>query len=134
MGADSCELCITKPVMKCGRCATTCCRRHALAPGQRCTRCERDWQDEAPTRRNAKLIFAPPVSIIAGGLLFGLFLPISLGGMIGAAVMATFALAAAVGAGAGTCKAVDQGARAMFLRERGGGLPTARLLPAPRHR
>ena len=80
------------------------------------------------------MIFAPPVGILAGGLLFGLLLPVSIGGAIGAAIMCTLACGTAVGAGAGACKVVDRSARAMFLRERGGELPAARLLPAPRHR
>lgn len=80
------------------------------------------------------MIFAPPIAIFAGGLLFGLLLPVSLGGMVGAGVMAAFALGTAFGAGAGACRIVDRSARAMFLRERSGGLPPARLLPSPRHR
>lgn len=120
--------------MRCGRCSTTRCARHALPPGARCEGCERDYDEEAPTRRAAKLIFAPPIAILAGGLLFGLLLPVSLGGAIGAAVMCALACATAVGAGAAACRLVDRSARAMFLRERGGGLPAARLLPSPRHR
>ena len=45
---------------------------------------------------------------------------------------AALACAAAVGAGAGTCRLVDRNARALFLRERAGGLPPARLLPSPK--
>jgi len=120
--------------MKCGRCTSTRCARHALGPGRRCDGCEHDWQEEAPTRRAAKLIFAPPIAILSGGLLFGLLLPVSLGGAIGAAVMCAFACGIAVGAGAAACRLVDRSARAMFLRERAGGLPPARLLPSPRHR
>ena len=113
--------------MQCGRCTATRCARHRLQNGERCDRCERDWRDEAPTRRAAKMIFAPPIAIFTGGLLFGL---VSVGGLIGAGFMATFALATALGAGAGACRVVDRGARAMFLRERAGGLPPARLLPS----
>jgi len=116
--------------MKCGRCTTTRCERHALPAGKRCPSCERDWQEEAPTRRAAKLIFAPPIAVLSGGLLFGLLLPISLGGAIGAAIMCAMACATAVGAGAGACRLVDRSARAMFLRERAGRLPPARLLPS----
>ena len=134
MGASSqqCGDCIEKPVMRCGRCTTTRCERHVLHRGERCDRCERDWNEEAPTRRAAKMIFAPPIAIFTGGLLFGLLLPVSLGGLVGAGVMATFALATALGAGAGACRVVDRSARAMFLRERAGSLPPARLLPSPR--
>jgi hypothetical protein len=120
--------------MRCGRCTTTRCAKHALAPGKRCERCERDWSEDAPTRRAAKLIFAPPIAILAGGLLFGLLLPVSLGGAIGAGIMCAVACGTAVGAGAGACRIVDRSARALFLRERAGGLPPARLLPSPRHR
>lgn len=120
--------------MRCGRCTTTRCAAHALGPGERCNRCERDWADEAPTRRSAKVIFAPPIGVLAGGMLFGLLLPISIGGAIGAAVMAAIASVTAVGAGAGACRLVDKSARALFLRERAGTLPSARLLPSPRHR
>jgi hypothetical protein len=120
--------------MKCGRCTATRCARHALSQSRRCDGCERDWRDEAPTRRAAKLIFAPPLAILTGGLLFGLLLPISIGGAIGAAIMCMLACGSAVGAGAAACRLVDRSARAMFLRERAGGLPAARLLPAHRHR
>lgn len=128
----ACADCMSTPVMKCGRCTLTCCARHALAEGRRCDQCERDWQDEAPTRRAAKLIFAPPIAILAGGLIFGLLLPVSLGGAVGAAFMCAFACALAVGAGAGACRLVDHSSRTMFLRERCGTLPPMRLLPSPR--
>ncbi len=94
----------------------------------RCERCERDWADEQPTRRSAKLIFAPTITVLAGGVLFGLLLPVSIGGAIGAFVMCAIACTATVGAGAGACRIVDRNARALFLRERAGGLPPARLL------
>lgn len=134
MGAARCEDCTTRPIMRCGRCTVTRCARHALPAGERCDRCERDWADEAQTRRNAKVIFAPPIALMTGGLLFGLLLPVSLGGVIGAAFMAALACGTAVGAGAGACKVVDRTSRALFLRERAGALPAARLLPSPRHR
>jgi hypothetical protein len=120
--------------MRCGRCTATRCEAHALPNGTRCERCEVDWADEAAIRRQAKLIFAPTIAVLAGGMLFGLLLPISIGGAIGAALMCAFACTAAVGAGAGACRLVDRNARALFLRERAGGLPPARLLPSPRHR
>jgi hypothetical protein len=134
MARRPCEDCTTTPVMRCGRCTTTRCARHALRPGERCDRCERDWADDAPTRRAAKVIFAPPIAILTGGLLFGLLLPVSAGGAIGAALMCALACVTAVGAGTGACRVVDRSARALFLRERAGGLPPARLLPSPRHR
>jgi hypothetical protein len=127
-----CEDCVEHAVMRCGRCTTTRCARHALEPGQRCDRCEHDWDEDAPTRRAAKLIFAPPVAILAGGVLFGLLLPVSIGGAVGATILAAITSGAAVGAGAGACRVVDSSARALFLRERAGALPPARLLPSPR--
>ena len=120
--------------MKCGRCLSTRCARHVLGVEERCPACEREWIDEAPTRRAAKLILAPPLAVLTGGMLFGLLLHVSLGGAIGAVVMCAFACLSAVGAGAGACSLVDRSSRAMFLRERSGGVPPARLLPAPRHR
>jgi hypothetical protein len=135
MGAARCTDCVTRAVMRCGRCNNTRCKLHVLPGLQRCERCERDWDDEAVTRRAAKLIFAPPLAILAGGLLFGLLLPISIGGAaVGAAIMCALACVTAVAVGAGTCQLVDHSARAMFLRERADGLPRARLLPSPRHR
>ena len=116
--------------MRCGRCATTKCAQHQLSAGARCERCERDYADEATTRRAAKLIFVPPVALFAGGILFGLLLPISIGGAIGATVMATVACFTALAAGTGASVIVDRSARAMFLRERAGSLPSARLLPS----
>lgn len=129
-----CDDCVQRAVMRCGRCTTTRCAQHVLAAGERCDRCESDWEEEAPTRRAAKLIFAPPAAILAGGILFGLLLPLSVGGAIGATVIAALTCGTAVGAGAGACRVVDRSARAMFLREHAGGLPPARLLPSPRHR
>jgi hypothetical protein len=118
--------------MRCGRCTATRCARHALAPGVRCPSCERDFAADGPNRRAAKVIFAPPIAILAGGLLFGLLLPVSAGGAIGAVVMCALACATGVGAGAAACRVVDRSARALFLRERAGRLPPARLLPSPR--
>jgi hypothetical protein len=128
MGSGDCRDCVVTPVTSCGRCAITRCARHALAPGQRCELCERDWQDEAVTRRSAKLIFAPAIAILSGGLLFGLLMPVSLGGALGAAILCVLACATAAGAATGACRLVDRSARALFLRERAGGLPPARLL------
>ncbi|MGE0871708.1 MAG: hypothetical protein AB7P03_24325 [Kofleriaceae bacterium] len=110
----------------------TQCRRHALEPGVRCQLCELDWAQEAPTRRAAKVMFAPPIAVLAGGILFGLLLPVSMGGALGATLMSAIACGTAVGAGAGACRLFDRSARAFFLRERAGGLPPARLLPPGR--
>ena len=135
MGARSsstCKACTSDPVMRCGRCTTTRCERHALARGKRCDRCEQDWEAEAPTRRAAKLIFVPPLAILVGGLLLGLLIPVTLGGAFATAIMCSIVCGVAVGAGAGACRLVDHSSRVMFLRERCGRLPPARLLPSPR--
>lgn len=121
-----CNACTDDPKMRCGRCMTTFCSAHALGPGIRCTSCERDWEEEAPTRRAAKVLFAPPIAVLVGGMLLGLLLPI--GDPLGVLVMCALASGAAVGAGAGACRVVDRSARALFLRERCGALPAARLL------
>ncbi len=132
--SHDCEACTTKPVMRCGRCTITRCEAHVLERGVRCEVCEGDYADEAPTRRAAKVIFVPTISVLSGGILFGLLLPISVGGAVGAAVMCALVCATALGAGAGVCRLVDRQARALFLSERAGRLPPARLLPSPRHR
>jgi hypothetical protein len=137
LGAPRCSDCAERPVVRCGRCCAGACAAHAFPAGQRCNACERDWGDEAPTRRSAKLIFAPPLALLVGGLLFGVLLPITIGGAFGAAVMCTVACVAAYGAGAVACRFVDRTARGLFLRERAAALPAARLLPSrtglPRH-
>jgi len=134
MGADRCDDCHTRVVMRCGRCTTTRCAVHTLLPGERCDGCEQDWREEASTRRAAKLIFVPSISVLVGGLLLGLLMPVSLGGAIGATIIAAIACGTGVGVGAGACRLVDRSARALFLRERAGGLPAARLLTDGRHR
>ena len=118
--------------MTCGRCSTTRCERHRLEIGERCTACERDYRDDGRARSAVKLMFAPPVGLFCGGVLFALLLPVTLGGAVGAAVMCAIACGTAVGTGAGVCALVDRSARAMFLRERSPGLPAARLLPPGR--
>ena len=128
-----CADCVDRPVVRCGRCSAAKCEVHAILPGARCDACERDYADEAQTRRAAKLLIAPPIAVLVGGLLFGLMLPITLGGALGAAIMCALACTATIGAGLGACQLVDHSSRALFLRERTLGLPPARLLPA-RHR
>lgn len=108
------------------------CKQHALAAGMRCDNCEHDYADELGTRRSAKVLLAPPIALLAGGLVFGLLLPITFGGAVGALVMAGLACGSAVSAGAGACRLVERTSRALFLREKAGGLPPARLLPSPR--
>lgn len=118
--------------MACGRCAAPRCARHALNAGQRCGACEREYRDEARTRRNVKLMFAPSVTLLTGGMLLGLSIPLSLG-VVGALAVCVVVSALAVGAGAGTCSLVERTSRAMFLRERNAGVPAARLLPSGKH-
>lgn len=116
--------------MTCGRCSTTRCARHAFEPGKRCTGCEREYGDDARTRRAVKLIFAPAVGVFTGGMMFAV---ISLGGVIGATIACAVACATAVGSSGAVCSLVDKSARAMFLRQRSSGLPAARMLPPGRH-
>ena len=130
MGSRRCVACMEAPVATCGRCSTTRCASHPFRAGERCSACERDFRDEAQTRRAVKLIFAAPVGLFCGGILFAL---LSFGGALGAAITCAIACFAAVGAGAGVCSLVDKSARAMFLREKSPGLPAARLLPPGRH-
>jgi len=126
--ADDCADCVEHPVTRCGRCAVMRCHRHAFSTGERCERCERDYAEDAPVRRNVKILMAPPIAVMSGGLLFGLLLPISFGGAVGAAILCLVACVTGVGAGVGTCTLVERTARATFLRERGGLLPAARLV------
>ena len=129
MGTRRCAECLERPAMRCGRCSTTRCVRHALEPGVRCDRCELDWDEDAPTRRAPKVLVAPAIAVLAGGVLFGLLLPVSVGGAIGTTVMCAVACGTAAAAGVGACRLFDKTARALFLRERAGSLPPARLLP-----
>lgn len=121
-----CNTCTSDPVVRCGRCRVPLCAAHAPVGAARCTNCEADWREEAPTRRSAKLIFAPPVAILSGGLLLGLLLPLAAPGILVAFALVPFAALASAGV---ACRVVDRGARAMFLREHGGTLPAARMLP-----
>jgi hypothetical protein len=105
---------------------------HALGRGARCGLCELDWAEDAPTRRAAKILLAPPAAVLAGGALLGALWPIALGSALGSAIIAALAGAASALVGTGACRLVDRSARAAFLRERAGALPTARLLPSPR--
>jgi len=130
MGSRRCRACIEAPVATCGRCSTPRCSAHQFKAGERCSACERDFREEALTRRAVKLIFAAPVGLFCGGMLFAV---LSFGGALGAAIACAIACFAAVGAGAGVCSLVDRSARAMFLREKSPGLPAARLLPPGRH-
>jgi hypothetical protein len=128
-----CHDCVEAPVVTCGRCSTTRCARHQFKAGERCSACEREFREDARTRRAVKVIFAPPIGLFSGGALFTLLLPVTLGGAFGAAVMCALACVVAVGTSAGMCSLVDRSARAMFLREKSPGLPAARLLPPGRH-
>ena len=78
------------------------------------------------------MIFVPPIAILIGGLLLGLLLPVSLGGAFATSIMCSIVCGVTVAAGLGACRLLDHSSRVMFLRERGGSLPHARLLPSPR--
>lgn len=87
-------------------------------------------------------MFAPPTFVLAGGIAFGLLLPIlfALPFAIGATLVAAAATGVGFSAAAGACRLVDRAARAQFLREHARALPRAqavrvtkrRSLPAPR--
>ena len=91
-------------------------------------------------RRALQHMFAPPAFVLAGGLTFGLLLPVlfALPFTIGATVVAAIATSVGFGAASGTCRLVEGAARAQFLREHTLALPEARVvrmparLPAPR--
>ncbi len=129
MGSRTCAACVESPVTTCGRCTTSQCAKHELSPGKRCRACERDYRDDARTRRSVKIIFAPPAGLFAGGAFFAF---VTLGGAIGAAVIGALACGIAVGTSAGMCTLVDRASRANFLRQRSTGVPVARLLPPGR--
>src|SRR5689334_3353370 len=135
-----CADCERSPVTRCTRCSAGLCRAHVPARGRRCAGCEHDWATDKRTRRALQHMFAPPAFVLAGGLTFGLLLPVlfALPFTIGATVVAAIATTVGFGAASGMCRLVESAARAQFLREQTLGLPEARVvklparLPAPR--
>jgi hypothetical protein len=125
-----CEECQSRPVSRCARCSTGLCGAHIPVRGRRCKRCEEEWVGEKRTRRALQHMFAPPVFILAGGLTFGILLPVlfALPFTIGATVVAGVATAVGYAAASGTCRLVDSAARAQFLREHQLALPVARVV------
>lgn len=87
-------------------------------------------------------MFAPPTFVLAGGLTFGMLLPLlfALPFAAGVTLIAAAATGAGFSAAVGACRLVDRAARAQFLREHARALPRAtvlrvtkrRSLPAPR--
>jgi hypothetical protein len=71
-------------------------------------------------------MFVPAATLLAGGAVFGALLPLVMGSLIGACVVAALTTATGVSAGVGTARLVDGAARAQFRRERARGLPAAR--------
>lgn len=122
-----CDDCEQAPTLCCGRCAARLCSRHAPGPWRRCAACEAEWDDDGQTRRALQHMFAPPTFVLAGGITFGLLLPLLLALPFTAAATLVAAAATAVGftAAAGTCQLVERAARAQFLRESARALPTA---------
>ncbi len=92
----------------------------------RCQACEREWREGARSRNAVKSMFAPAITILAGGAVFGALLPLVMGSMAGACVVAALTTATGVGAGVGTARLVDGAARAQFRREKARTLPAAR--------
>ena len=131
-----CDACDDAPVARCGRCAASLCKTHAPRAFRRCSGCEADWADDAPTRRALQHMFAPAAFVLAGGMSFALLLPVllALPFGIGATLVALVAVTAGFAGAGGACRLVESGARAQFLREQARGLPVARLLPATRIR
>ena len=133
MGAR-CTDCDSRPVTRCGRCGRGLCRPHIPDRSRRCTACEAEWYDDGGTRRALQQMFAPPAFVLAGGLCFGLLLPVlfalpfTIGATLTAAVATTVGFAAAVGA----CRLVESTARAQFLRQHARSLPEARVVKLPR--
>jgi hypothetical protein len=133
MGAR-CTDCDDTPTTRCGRCSTSLCRAHAPARQQRCDSCEAEWRDDARARRALQHIFAPPVFVLAGGMAFGLLLPVlfALPFTVGATLVAAIATSVGFAAATGTCRLVDSTARAQFLKEHARGLPQARVIRSGR--
>jgi hypothetical protein len=129
MGARCIE-CDSRPVSRCGRCGRGVCRPHMPSRGRRCGACEEEWQDDGGTRRALQHMFAPPAFVLAGGLCFGLLLPVlfALPFTIGATLIAAVATTVGFGAAVGTCRLVESSARAQFLREHARSLPEARIV------
>jgi len=78
-------------------------------------------------------MFAPPAFVLAGGLTFGMLLPVlfALPFSVGAAVVAVLATSVGFAAASGTCHLVESTARAQFLKEHAMGLPVARVVRLP---
>jgi len=129
--ARRCGDCDLRPVTRCGRCNTALCRAHVPGRARRCAICEADYQGDHGTRRALQQMFAPPAFVLAGGLMFGLLLPLlfALPFSVGAIVVAGIATLTGFGAALGACRLVDTTARAQFLREHApSGLPEARVI------
>jgi len=128
-----CGDCDRRPAGRCGRCNATLCQSHAPLRGRRCAGCEADWRQDSGTRRALQHMFAPPAFVLAGGLTFGLLLPVlfALPFSVGAIVVAALATSAGFGAAVGACRLVESAARAQFLREHAAALPEARVLRLP---
>lgn len=125
-----CPDCATSPASRCGRCGLGVCLSHVPARATRCARCEAEWVADRQTRRLLQQMFAPPAFVLAAGLTFGVLLPVllALPFTVGATFVAAVATSAGFGAAVGTCRLVDQTARAQFLREHARALPEARVV------
>jgi hypothetical protein len=79
-------------------------------------------------------MFAPPVFVLAGGLTFGILLPVlfALPFTLGATIVAAVATLVGFAAAGGTVRLVDRTARAQFLREHALALPEARVIRLPK--
>ena len=107
-------------------------------PGEdvvRCPSCELEWDESRVVRRAAQRIFVPPISVLCGGVTFGILLPLMaiLPGIAGALVVAIAATAMGTTSALGTHHLIQGAARAQFLREKSRQLPVARLLRGHHH-
>ncbi len=133
---DRCDRCEAQPAARCGRCEAPLCATHRPPRGRRCRTCERDWADEAPTRRTLQRLFAPSACVLSGGLTFLFLMPvlIALPFSLGAPLVAALASSVGLSGAVATYRLVERAARAQFLREHARALPVARVVRSVRLR
>jgi hypothetical protein len=72
-------------------------------------------------------MFAPPVMILLGGIVFGTIAPL-LGGLLGAVAVSLLTTGATFTAGVAVCRGVDGASRWLLGRHRQRALPAARVI------
>ncbi|MEZ4358728.1 MAG: hypothetical protein R3B48_00995 [Kofleriaceae bacterium] len=78
-------------------------------------------------RHASKVMFAPPVMILVGGVVFGTIAPL-LGGLLGAVAVSLITAGSTFTAGVAVCGAVDGASRWLLSRHRQRLLPMARVV------